>query len=178
MSHDIAHLRALVDDLFLLARIEAGDLTVEPEPIDLTELADETLEAMTPVATSRDVTLRLDGTGRVPVHGGPEALGRVMRNLVDNAIRYAPARSDVIVRVSNGDTATVEVIDAGPGFDPAQLATAFDSFSRADPSRSRDTGGAGLGLAVARGVIEAHGGEIWAHPGPGGHITFRLPTPS
>jgi signal transduction histidine kinase len=178
MSHDLAHLRALVDDLFLLARIEAGDLTVEPQALDLTELADETLEAMAPVATTRQVTLRLDTSGRVPVHGGPEALGRVMRNLVDNAIRYAPARSAVVVRVSNGDSALVEVLDDGPGFDPAELTRAFDLFSRADPSRNRDTGGAGLGLAIARGVIEAHGGEIWANAGPGGRIAFRLPTPT
>ena len=90
MSHDVAHLRALVDDLFLLARIEAGELTIENQPIDLTELADETLEAMEPVARGEDVELRLDADGSVPVRGGPEALGRVMRNLVDNAIRHAP----------------------------------------------------------------------------------------
>ena len=91
--------------------------------------------------------------------GGPEALGRVMRNLVDNAIRHAPAASHVVVRVRNGDGATVEVIDDGPGFDPDLLPAAFETFSRADLSRSRDTGGAGLGLAIAKGVIEAHGGE-------------------
>jgi signal transduction histidine kinase len=176
MSHDIAHLRAVVDDLFLLARIEAGDLTVDRQAVDLAELADETLEAMTPVATGRHVELRLEAAGRVPVQGGPEALGRVMRNLVDNAIRYAPARSDVVVRVSNGDGATVEVIDQGPGFAPGLVATAFERFTRGEPSRSRDTGGAGLGLAIAKGVIEAHGGEIVAHPGPGGRVTIRLPT--
>jgi signal transduction histidine kinase len=131
---------------------------------------------MTPVATGRHVELRLEAAGRVPVQGGPEALGRVMRNLVDNAIRYAPARSDVVVRVSNGDGATVEVIDQGPGFAPGLVATAFERFTRGEPSRSRDTGGAGLGLAIAKGVIEAHGGEIVAHPGPGGRVTIRLPT--
>ena len=89
-----------------------------------------------------------------------------MRNLVDNAIRHAPAHSDVVVRIINGDGATVEVIDEGPGFDADLLPTAFDSFSRADPSRNRDTGGAGLGLAIAKGVIEAHGGDIWATPVP------------
>jgi signal transduction histidine kinase len=177
MSHDIAHLRALVDDLFLLARIEAGDLNVDHQPIDLAELADETVEAMAPVAIGRNIELRLEAAGRVPVRGGPEALGRVMRNLVDNAIRYAPARSDVVVRVSNGDGALVEVIDQGPGFDGQLLETAFDRFSRGEPSRNRETGGAGLGLAIARGVVQAHGGEIWAHPGPGGRVAFRLPNP-
>ena len=103
MSHDIAHLRALVDDLFLLARIEAGELHEDHEAVDLAELADETIEAMTPVAHGHAVQLRLEATGSVPVHGAPEALGRAIRNLVDNGIRHAPAHSSVIVRVSNGD---------------------------------------------------------------------------
>jgi signal transduction histidine kinase len=176
MSHDVDHLRGLVDDLFLLARIEAGELSVDPQPVDLTELADETIEAMEPVARAQHVELRLESEGRVPVVGGPEALGRVMRNLVDNAIRYAPESSRVVVRVSNGESATVEVLDDGPGFDPELLSSAFDTFVRADPSRNRDTGGAGLGLAIARGVIEAHGGSVWATAGPGGRVGFRLPT--
>jgi signal transduction histidine kinase len=99
-----------------------------------------------------------------------------MRNLVDNAIRHAPASSHVVVRVLNGDGATVEVIDDGPGFESDLLPAAFDTFVRSDPSRNRDTGGAGLGLAIAKGVIEAHGGSIWAAPGPGGRVGFRLPT--
>jgi two-component system sensor histidine kinase BaeS len=176
MSRDIAHLRALVDDLFLLARIESGQLDLDRDAVDLAELADETLEAMTPVATSRSVELRLEASGSVPVEGGPEALGRAMRNLVDNAIRHAPTHGHVVVRVDNGTEATVEVLDDGPGFDPDLLPMAFDRFSRADPARSRDTGGAGLGLAIAKGVIEAHGGTIWAEPGPGGRVAFRIPT--
>jgi signal transduction histidine kinase len=175
MSRDITHLRALVDDLFLLARIEAGDLEVGHDAVDLAELADETVEAMTPVATSRSVELRLEASGHVQVHGRSQALGRAMRNLVDNAIRHAPADGHVVVRVDNGAGAVVEILDDGPGFDPDLLSTAFDRFSRADPSRNRDTGGAGLGLAIAKGVIEAHGGTIWAEAGPGGRVGFRLP---
>jgi len=171
-------LRAVGTAALNLARIEAGELTLERQHVDLAELADETIEAMEPMARHQQVHLCLEATGCVPVLGGPEALGRVMRNLVDNAIRHAPAASHVIVRVLNGDGATVAVIDDGPGFDPALLPAAFDSFSRADPSRNRDTGGAGLGLAIAKGVIEAHGGEIWADPGPGGRVSFRLPAPA
>jgi signal transduction histidine kinase len=176
MSHDLAHLSTLVDDLFLLARIEAGELSVDRQTIDLAEIADETVEAMAPVAHGRDVSLLLEADRRVLAQGGPEALGRVMRNLVDNAIRHAPSSSRVVLRVSNGTSATVEVLDQGPGFDADLLTTAFDRFSRGEPSRNRDTGGAGLGLAIAKGVIEAHGGEIWANPGPGGYVAFRLPT--
>lgn len=175
MSRDVEHLRALVDDLFLLARIEAGELALDRQSLDLAELADETIEAMAPMASNRHVELQLEAAGGVPVQGGPQALGRVMRNLVDNAIRYAPAQSRVLIRVLNGDGATVEVLDDGPGFDHSLVPTAFDTFSRADPSRNRETGGAGLGLAIARGVIEAHGGEIWVAAGPGGRVGFRLP---
>jgi signal transduction histidine kinase len=110
------------------------------------------------------------------VRGAPEALGRVIRNLVDNGLRHAPEHSSVVVRVANGADATVEVLDQGPGFDVQLLPTVFESFSRADPARTRDTGGAGLGLAIARGVVEAHGGTIWAQPGPGGRVGFMLPT--
>lgn len=176
MSRDVDHLRGLVDDLFLLARIEAGDLSLPYEIIDLAELADETVEALEPVARRRQITLSVDTPGRVLVHGGPDALGRVMRNLVDNALRHAPATSNVVVRVHDHPNPTVEVVDQGPGFAPEHVVDAFDSFTRADPSRNRQTGGAGLGLAIAKGVIEAHGGRIWAAPGPGGHVSFDLPS--
>jgi signal transduction histidine kinase len=177
MSHDVAHLKGLVDDLFLLARIEAGELTLERQHVDLAELADETIEAMEPTAQLQQVDLRLEATGSVPVLGGPEALGRVMRNLVDNAIRHAPASSCVVLRVANRDGATVEVIDQGPGFDPALVTSAFDSFSRADPSRNRDTGGAGLGLAIAKGVVEAHGGHVGVSSVAGQGSTFSVSLP-
>jgi signal transduction histidine kinase len=175
MGHDVEALRSLVDDLFLLARIETGELAMDRHHVDLAEIADETIEAMEPVARRRHVTLRLETAGRVPVLGGSEALGRVMRNLVDNAIRHAPTDGRVVVRVFNGEGATVEVLDDGPGFAGELVPAAFDSFVRADPARSRDTGGAGLGLAIAKGVVEAHGGQIWASPGPGGRVGFRLP---
>ncbi len=175
MRRDLAALGALVDDLFVLARLEAGKFEFEQVPLDLAELADEALEALTPVARTNGVGLRLETPGRVPVVGGPEALGRVIRNLVDNAIRHAPPRSEVVVSVGNGDGATLAVVDDGPGFPPDLLEDAFGTFVRADPARARATGGAGLGLAIAKGVVEAHGGEIWAEPGPGGRVALRLP---
>ncbi len=175
MDTDLAVLRSLVDDLFLLARIEAGELKVALLPVDLAELADEAIEAMEPVARRRNIHLRLETEGAVNTVGGPDALGRVIRNLVDNAIRHAPERSEVLVQVSNGQGARLEVVDRGPGFPAEFVESAFGSFVRADPSRARDTGGAGLGLAIAHGVVAAHGGEIWAAPGPGGRVGFRLP---
>lgn len=171
MARDVEALGSLVDDLFLLARIESGRLELRRELLDLSELADEAVEALSPAAATRSITLQLDSPGRVPVEGNAAAIGRVIRNLVDNAIRHAPEASTVDVIVTAGGT--VRVVDRGPGF-PADFA-AFERFARADPSRNRATGGGGLGLAIARGLVEAHGGRIWIERGAGGQVVFELP---
>lgn len=175
MTRDVEALSSLVDDLFLLSRIESGRLELEREPVDLAELADEAVEALTPVAAMREVTVRLDAPLGVRVEGNPAALGRVIRNLIDNAVRHAPDGSTVEVVVAEGATPTVRVIDEGPGFPPDFSPHAFERFARADPSRTRATGGAGLGLAIARGLVEAHGGRIWIEGAPGGRVAFALP---
>jgi signal transduction histidine kinase len=175
MQHDVAALHALVEDLFLLSKIESGTLEIAPTRVDLTEVADETIEVLRPVAAKRHIGLRLEAAHRTIVSGGPEALSRVLRNLVDNAIRYAPDGTEVLVSVTNGATARVAVLDQGPGFPAEFLEEAFESFHRSDPARARDTGGAGLGLAIAQGFVTAMGGTIWAEPGPGGRVTFELP---
>ncbi|RMH76214.1 MAG: sensor histidine kinase [Actinomyces sp.] len=185
MAADVAALEALVDDIFLLARIESGALTVEPVPVDVAELADETIEVLRSVAERDRVRLRLvtpDSAspggvtpGGVVVPASPEAVGRVLRNLVDNAIRHAPADSEVVIEVREEAGATVVVRDTGAGFDPAFVPAAFTPFTRDDPARVRDGSGSGLGLAIAHGFVTALGGEIWAEPGPGGVVGFRLP---
>ena len=175
MDRDVAVLSSLVDDLFLLSRLEEGSVEMERGPIDITELADEAIEMLTPVAVSAEVQLELVADQRVVVVGGSEAVSRVLRNLLDNAIRFAPSGSAVTVEVLGEDGAEVRVVDDGPGFDPAFVGEAFERFSRGDPSRERSTGGSGLGLAIARGFVEALDGSIWAEPGPGGCVGFRLP---
>jgi signal transduction histidine kinase len=175
MRADIDAMSELVEDLFLLARIEAGRLEFAREVVDLAEIADESIEALAPVARAKDIRLQLDAAGPVFVSGGPAALGRVVRNLVDNAIRHAPAGSRVLVRVSEDGGATVRVVDDGPGFAPEMVTAAFDSLVTGDPARSRAHGGAGLGLTIAKGIVAVHGGEIWAEPGPGGQVGFRIP---
>ena len=175
INADLDAMGRLIDDLAVLATIESGGLEVPADMLDLAELADESIEAMAPVATSRGVTLRLDAAGGVSAIGGHQELSRVIRNLVDNAIRHAPEASEVVVRVSNGSGPELSVVDGGPGFAPDFVESAFESFATGDPARSRSVTGAGLGLAIARGFVTAHGGEIWALPGPGGHVGFRLP---
>ena len=175
MDRDVAVLSSLVDDLFLLSRLEEGSIEMKRGPLDVTELADEAIEVLTPLASSADVRLELVADQRVVAVGGSEAVSRVLRNLLDNAIRFAPPGSDVTVEVRNEGGAAVRVLDRGPGFDPEFVGHAFERFSRGDPSRERSTGGSGLGLAIAHGFIEALDGSIWAEPGPGGCVGFRLP---
>jgi two-component system sensor histidine kinase BaeS len=177
MLADLELLSGLVEDLFLLAQIEAGKLEVRTEPVDLADLADEAVEAMAPVARRRGVEIDIDADHHITVLGGELELGRVIRNLLENAIRHAPDSSHVRVEVGNGGpNATVRIVDEGPGF-PEDL-DVFESFAKGDAARTRSHGGAGLGLAIAKGLVEAHGGSIAIEPGPGGRVAFRLPVVS
>lgn len=176
LEADIDALSRLVDDVFLLARLESGDLTLDQEVIDLTEIADEAIEVFQPLAVDRGVRLRLEADRRVLAVGSGPALSRVIRNLIDNAVRHSPESGEVVVEVSNGTWATCKVSDQGPGFSPGFIGRAFDNFSRDDLSRGRDPGGTGLGLAIARGYVTALEGHIWADPGPGGSVSFQLPS--
>ncbi len=176
MQRDVEAITALVDDLFLLARIEAGRLELRPESVDLAEIADDAAEALAPTAEQRGIRIVQPVAEPVPVAGNATALGRVIRNLLDNAIRHAPNGSTIELRVATVDgRASVQVVDEGPGFPEEFTDQAFDRFARAEPSRNRTTGGAGLGLAIARGLIEAHGGRIWIEQPPGGRVAFSLP---
>jgi signal transduction histidine kinase len=175
LRRDVEALAALVDDFFLLARIESGRLELHPVTVDLTDVADEAVEALAPVAAAADVHLALDASTHVHVRGNPTALGRVVRNLLDNAIRHAPNGSVVRIAVGADGRPSIRVVDEGPGFPPGLGDEAFARFTRADASRNRATGGAGLGLAIARGLVEAHGGRIWIEAPPGGRVAFELP---
>lgn len=175
MHRDVTHLSRLVEDLFLFARTEAGTVDLHRESMDLAELADETVEVFGPIAALRSVSLHTSSTSPLEVNADPWALGRVLRNLVDNAVRHTPAGGAVRVLVGPVDgRPSVTVEDDGPGFSAEIEAVAFERFSRGDAARSRDGGGAGLGLAIARGLVEAHGGHISIESGPGGRVRVRL----
>lgn len=176
MAHDVNALTGLVDDLFLLSRIEAGRVDLTRTRIDLREIADEAVEAITPAAAAREITIELRCTDEARIDANAGALGRVLRNLLDNAIRHAPMSSTVTVAIDPAPPLTVRVIDQGPGFTTDFQSQAFERFSRADPSRNRTSGGGRLGLAIARGLVDAHGGRIWIEPPPGGTVAFELPS--
>lgn len=169
MGTDVEHLGRLVDDLFAYAKIESGRYVPERERVDLRELADETVEVCAPIADGRGVSLAVVAVGAAPAEVDPTGIGRVLRNLVDNAISHSIAGGTVTIEV--GDNG-FRVVDEGAGFDPGFRNRAFEHFTRADPARGG--GGAGLGLAIARGIVEAHGGRIDIEDGPGGRVVVEL----
>jgi signal transduction histidine kinase len=176
---DIQNLSALIDDLFEMAQLDAGGLKLERMPASLTDLISDTLESFNQLAANAGV--QLDGSvapGVDPVLMDVQRIGRVLNNLVSNAIRHTRAGGLVSLMASRSDGGVrVEVLDSGEGIPPDALPQVFDRFYRGDTSRNRATGGAGLGLAIARGIVEAHGGKIGVEsaPGAGSRFYFTLP---
>lgn len=173
-AHDNARrVLRLVDDLLDLSRIEAGHLTLCPEPADLADIAASVTSALGPVAAEQNVRLRFEQTGPVPVVGDPGRLWQVIANLVDNATNAASGGGSVLVRASITDAAPqVCVVDTGIGIAPDDLARIFEPFEQVTSRR----GGLGLGLPIARYLVERHGGTLTAHsrPGVGSRFTVRL----
>jgi two-component system, OmpR family, sensor kinase len=147
----------LVDDLLLLARLDQGR-PLECKPVELDQVARDAVEAARTLDPDREIGL--DAAGRVEVEGDRERLRQVLDNLLANVRSHTPPGSAALVRVSNGGAqAVVEVADSGPGMTEEQLEHVFERFYRGDTSRSRDQGGAGLGLAIAGAIAESHGGS-------------------
>ena len=186
---EISRMSALIDDLFELAQIDAGNLVLRGEPSSLSDLISDTLEGFSARALARQVQLTGSVDPRVDlVWMAPDKIGRVLRNLVENAIRHTPAGGQIEVRAkaeagqsTAGATVTVIVKDTGEGIPPADLPRVFDRFYRGDLARSRGLGllssGAGLGLAIAKGLVEAHRGTIGIESklGKGTCVEFTLP---
>jgi two-component system OmpR family sensor kinase len=157
---DAVRLGRIVDNLLVLARIDEGRLELLKRPHDLSELVDRVARAHQAAATARGVTLVVSGDG-VRAEVDRDRFDQVLRNLLENAIHYAPAGTAVEVRVwEEGGAAQLSVSDAGPGIAHDQRERVFDRFSREDKARTR-AGGAGLGLAICREIVLAHGGRIW-----------------
>jgi signal transduction histidine kinase len=176
---EIQHLSRLIDDLFELSQIDSGALRLQPISLDVAELVSETVAAYQLAAAESDVHLREDlSVDSVRIQADPERLQRVLRNLVDNALHHTPAGGDIAIAArTEADGVTLSVDDSGPGVPPEQLERIFDRFHRGEPSRQRKSGGAGLGLAIARGLVQAHHGRIWAERSPLGGISVRVRLP-
>jgi two-component system, OmpR family, sensor histidine kinase SaeS len=171
-------LSELVEDLFELARIDAGALTLELRDAPLGELILRCISSLEVEARARDVDLEADVSTNPVVRIAPEKVERVLLNLLTNAVRHSPPRGEVaVVVVPDTDYALVSVEDSGDGLSPLAAQRMFERFWRDDASRTGSSGGAGLGLAIARGLVQAHGGTIWAEnrDGGGARVAFTLP---
>ena len=173
------HLNRLISDLRLLAESEARELSLSKQPTSIPELVNEVVESFRPRAEVVSVQLSMQIADGLPtVEMDRLRIQQALGNLLDNAIRHTPPGGSVAVAARpHGDGVRVEVADTGSGIAPEDLPHVFDRLYRADPSRDRATGGSGLGLTIARQLVEAHGGTIWAEsePGAGSRFGFDLP---
>jgi signal transduction histidine kinase len=178
MTTHIDALSALIDDLFELSRLEAGDIGWSLERVPLGELVGETVEAMRVQAEAKGVAVVSQVPAALaPARANPEKLQRVLFNLIQNAIRHTPADGSVVVRAEPFDgRIEVEVCDTGVGIAADERSQVFTAFYRGGADSARSGAGAGLGLAVSRAIVEAHGGRIWLEDAPvGTRVRFSVP---
>ncbi|GAA4628872.1 sensor histidine kinase [Cellulomonas oligotrophica] len=173
---------SLVEDLLALARLDEGRRG-ERAPVDLTVLAVDALNDLHALDPARPLRLvRLDSGGPCVVHGDDRQLRQVLANLVGNASRHTPPGTPVEIAVGrvdgdDGPCGVLEVRDHGAGIDPEHVARVFERFYRVDASRTRDSGGSGLGMAIVAAIVDAHGGTVGIEQTPGGGATVRVLLP-
>jgi signal transduction histidine kinase len=197
---ETALLERLIEDLRLLALAEAGQLPLYREPLDPRDLLESARSAFAGQAEAQGVTLKVDSAGELPqIDADPQRMAQVLANLVANALRYTPEGGSIVLSATqetkderrktmddgNGlqpivhrpPSIVFQVRDSGCGIAPEDLPHVFDRFYRADRSRTRGSGGAGLGLAITRQIVVAHGGLIWAESELGHGTTFSIALP-
>ncbi len=180
ISNQVKHLTRLVDDLLDVSRITLRKVRLKPEPVDLAAILSRAVEATAPSFAGRGHDLRFDpGPGSLPIEGDPTRLEQVFVNLLTNAGKYTePGGTIALSAAREGDAMVVRVRDNGVGIDPEMLARVFDLFAQVDRSLDRTQGGLGIGLTIARRLVELHGGTIEVAsdgPGLGSEFTVRLP---
>jgi signal transduction histidine kinase len=170
----------LVNDLLLLSRADSDALNLHREVVDLRRLARATVGRLAPRAEERGLSLRVEASPELPMAwADPDRIEQVLVNLLDNAIKYSRPEGTVVVSVNDGEggAVQVQVRDEGIGIPADDLARIGQRFYRADRARSRAEGGSGLGVAIARALVEGHGGQLWleSQEGEGTAVTFSLP---
>ncbi|OGB99607.1 MAG: hypothetical protein A3G35_11900 [candidate division NC10 bacterium RIFCSPLOWO2_12_FULL_66_18] len=194
---EVESMTRLVDDLLLLSRADAGALQWEAGPVELDRLVEEVAKEGEILGRGKQVRVKILGMEPLIVQGDGQRLKQLLRNLVDNGVKYTPPGGQVTLTLRQGSGvrgqgpvpdprsptpkegpwAEIIVRDTGIGIPPEALPRIFERFYRVDPARSREAGGAGLGLCIARTIAEAHGGriEVQSIPGAGSTFTLRLP---
>jgi len=177
-QRDVSNLSILIDDLFQMAQLDAGGFPLNKDESSLSDLISDTLESFTELAKQQDILLEGNVESDVdPVYMDTQAVGRVLNNLIGNALRHS-LRGRVSVWVRRSALGVeVTVSDTGEGIRAEDISHIFERFYRGEKSRNRGTGGAGLGLAIARGIVLAHGGDIKVESqiGKGTQFTFHIP---
>lgn len=179
LYEEAMHLNHLVDDLQELSLAEAGKLRLQRQAVALSDVVHKTVAAVRARAQAGGVELQVDLPEDLPlVDIDPQRIGQVLRNLLDNALTHTPSGGEIVIDAhADGQWVAVSARDTGSGIVPEDLPYVFERFYRADKSRSRATGGAGLGLSIARQLVQAHGGqiEVESEVGQGTQFTFTLP---
>ena len=167
-------MKALIDDLLDLASIEAQRFALHLKSVESRDLVEEALLAASPLAEAKRITLAVELIDVPRLEADPERIFRVLSNLLGNAIKFTPEGGTITVRAERrGDDLSITVADTGPGIAADQLPHVFERYWKA---QSTSQPGAGLGLYIANGIVEAHGGKIWAESSAGGaRFTFTLP---
>jgi signal transduction histidine kinase len=169
----------LIDSLLLLARADAGEDALHSELTDVSTSIREAISQGHALAVEKKIAMTADlGADPVAIHGDPEALRRLFFILIENAVKYTPEGGSVRVRLADaGGYATVSIADSGMGISKDDLQHIFDRFWRADKVRSRGMGGAGLGLSIARWIVDRHGAtlDVQSEPGQGSTFVVKLP---
>ena len=182
VEREVGRLQRLVQDLEELSRAEAGQLLLEKERVEPSRFIAEAAGRLQPQYEDKGVALAVDLPEQLPaVEADSWRMTQVLLNLLGNALQYTPHGGQVTVEAEQEqDQIVVCVTDTGMGIDPEDLPHLFERFYRADKSRARAGGGSGIGLTIARHLVEAHGGQLWAEsagPGQGSTFTFTLPAP-
>jgi len=174
------HLSHLVEDLRTLSLVDAGKLTLHRQAVQLKDILERTAAAHLPQAQQSGIALDVDVAADLPaIHADPERLAQVLGNLVGNALRYTPEGGRITLTArQRASVVQLTVQDTGTGIDPADLPHIFDRFYRGDEARETNEGESGLGLAIAKSLVEAHGGSISVSSTPGAGSTFIIILPS
>jgi signal transduction histidine kinase len=168
----------LVSDLLFVAQIESGRLTLELGEAKLQTIAEESVQALRPAAEAGSIELRLDSAPVPALQGDPARLGQLLDNLVSNAVKFTPPGGRVVVALgASGDDVVLAVSDTGIGVPAAEQRRLFDRFFRASSAQERAIEGTGLGLTIARAIVDAHGGSITFTSVEGEGTTFRVRLP-
>ncbi|MEJ7871342.1 MAG: HAMP domain-containing sensor histidine kinase, partial [Rubrobacteraceae bacterium] len=175
-------MNAVLSDLLLLARLDAGKLSVATEPFNLAAVVSETAERFGARAGTKEVRLEVINTGKVPARGDPDRTGQILAALLDNALRFTPPGGAVELTTHTQHGRVVATVqDTGSGIPREHLSRVFDRFYRADAqsaARTRDGGGTGLGLAISRDLARAQGGDLTANNAKTGGACFTLGLPA